>query len=144
MTMLGIQCAFVGIVASRPEVNAIGCAGPTLSVGVVVDRHWARCAVFGEDLERFASTLRIGDYVYVEGVLSLHVFEEPQGPMKVKRVLNVSTRRCERLCNNLGRDVAAPWLDPHAAPLDLVAEDSPRDDPQQLPPPDDADTPCPY
>lgn len=137
--MLGIQCAFVGIVSSRPEVNAIGCAGPTLSVGVVVDRHWVRCAVFGEELERFAASLRLGDYVYVEGVLSLQVFDEPQGPMKVKRVLNLSTRRCERLCNNIGRDMAAPWLDPHAAPLDLVAEDA--GEPQQLPAPDNTDAP---
>ncbi len=137
--MQGIQAAFVGIVASRPEVSAHTCAGPALSFGVVVDRHWLRVSVFGDAAEQAARSLQLGDFVYVEGGLSLDLLDEPQGPMKLKRVLRVSTRRCERLCNNLQRDDAAPWLDPHVAPLDLVAEDASQGDPKQLPAPDSTD-----
>lgn len=142
--MLGIQAAFVGIVASRTEIASVGCAGPIVTFGVVADRQWVRVTVHSDAKERFASSLQLGDYVYIEGALFLHVFDEPQGPMKMKRVLNISAQRCERLCNNIGRNVAAPWLDPHAPPLDLVAEASPPGETQTLPAPDDTNTPSPY
>ncbi len=132
-----IECAFTGRVGTKPEIQAVGCASPSLMFCVAVGTQWIRVGCFG-DAARVGEALRLGDHVYIEGIITLQSWEHNGEP---RSGLSVATLRCEKL-RNIGRN-NPPEPDPHAPPIILVVpEDDPLGEPQQIEPPDDM--PCPY
>jgi single stranded DNA-binding protein len=95
MSTVGIICAFTGRLARDAELKRVrGGELPLLSFTCAVEQQgegqhttWCRVAVFGPPGEALAGQLEKGDWVYVEGRLTLEQFTGRDG--KPKAVLNV-------------------------------------------------------
>lgn len=125
--MHGIECAFTGLVAGKPEIAVVGCGRPGMAFFMAVGREWVRVTAFSEAEERFAASLRSGDHVYIEGRLWLETREKNGEP---RSGLCVSAFRCERL-RLIGRDRPMDG-DRQAVPTLQPVDDVPQCDPPLL------------
>jgi single stranded DNA-binding protein len=106
--MNGIESAFVGRVATEPELRTSSAGKPwaafNVGVGAGDNIQWARVAVFGEAAECVAGSLEKGDRVYVEGRLQLNEWTAKDGEKRAG--LSVAAWKCEKL-GQIGRNKPA-------------------------------------
>ena len=76
--MKGIEAALTGVICGEIELKESRNGNPYLNASLAVDvgsddgkPQWVRVAVFGENAERIAMTVKKGDKLYCEGSLTL-------------------------------------------------------------------------
>jgi single-stranded DNA-binding protein len=89
----GIDCAFVGQLTHHPELKKSAAQKSWCRVSLAVGGDRVSVGLFGENAEYVCSTLRKGDPLYVQGVLSLAEWIGKDG--KPRSGLSVVASRAE-------------------------------------------------